>query len=173
MEIWKDIADYENLYQISNRGRVKSLPRNGTCKYEKILTPHKDSKGYYNVSLSKNGKRKIAYIHRLVAEAFIPNPENLPDVYHIDGNPANNDVTNLYWCTHQFILDQLRLVGKIKDDRGTKSPNTKLTSDDIIFIRSVYKKGDANLGLTALANQFKVSKSTISYIINNKTYITE
>lgn len=173
LEIWKDIAGYENLYQISNRGRVKSLPRNGTCSREKILTPHRDSKGSYNVSLSKNGIRKMAYIHRLVAETFIPNPNNYPDVFHIDGNLANNAVENLYWCTHQFILNQLRLVGKIKNDRGTNNPNTKLTDNDILFIRSVYVRGDSNLGLTALAKQFKVAKSTISYIVNNKTYITE
>lgn len=171
MEIWKDIADYIGLYQVSNRGRVKSLPRNGTSKYEKILTPHKDSNGYYNVSLSKSGKRKVAYVHRLVAETFLPNPDNLPDVYHIDGDPANNDITNLYWCTHQFIIDQLKLIGKLKDYSGTNSPNTKLTDDDVNFIRAVYIKGDTNLGLTALSKQFNVSKSTISYIVNNKTYI--
>ena len=173
MEIWKDISGYENLYQISNKGRVKSLPRNGTSKFEKILVPHKDSNGSYNVSLSKEGKRKIVYIHRLVAEAFLPNPDNLPEVYHIDCNPANNDVTNLYWCTQDFILNQLRLICKLGNDRGTNSVNSKLSKDDIDMIRAIYIKGDSNLGLTALARQYKVSKSTISYIVNNKTYITE
>lgn len=171
MEIWKDIADYEGLYQVSNRGRVKSLPRNGTVKAKKILTLHKDSKGSYNVSLSKNGKRKIAYVHRLVAEAFLPNPDNLPQVFHIDGNPANNDVANLYWCTQEFIREQLYWTGKLKNYRGTASKNSKLSNDDIIMIRAIYKKGDNALGVTSLAKQYRVSKSTISYIVNNKTYI--
>lgn len=171
MEIWKDIAGYEGLYQVSNRGRVKSLPRNGTSKSEKLLNLHKDSKGSYNVSLSKNGKRKIAYVHRLVAEAFLPNPDNLPQVFHIDGNPANNDVNNLYWCTQEFIREQLYWTGKLKNYKGTASKNSKLSNDDIIMIRAIYKKGDKALGVTSLAKQYQVSKSTISYIVNNKTYI--
>lgn len=165
MEIWKDIADYEGLYQVSNRGRVKSLPRNGTVKVEKILTLHKDSKGSYNVSLSKNGKRKIAYVHRLVAEAFIPNPNKLPLVWHIDGNTLNNNAENLIWCTQQFIMEQLRLTLKI-----TKDNNRRLTDNDIEMIRAIYKRGDKALGITSLAKQYQVSKSTISYIVNNITY---
>ena len=165
MEIWKDIADYEGLYQVSNRGRVKSLPRNGTSKSEKLLNLHKDSKGSYNVSLSKNGKRKIAYVHRLVAEAFLPNPYNLPQVWHIDGNSENNEVDNLIWCTQEFIMNQLRLTLKSKPNN-----NKKLSDDDIEMIRAIYKKGDSIFGVTALAKQYQVSKSTISYIVNNITY---
>lgn len=166
MEIWKDIAGYEKLYQVSNRGRVKSLPRNGTGAKEKILTLHKDSKGVYNVSLSKNGERKIAYVHRLVAEAFLPNPFNLPQVWHIDGNSENNEVDNLIWCTQEFIMNQLRLTLKVKPNA-----NKKLSDDDIDMIRTIYKKGDSVFGVTALAKQYQVSKSTISYIVNNVTYV--
>ena len=171
MESWKDIADYEGLYQVSNRGRVKSLPRNGTSSKEKILTLHKDSKGSYNVSLSKGGKRKIAYVHRLVAEVFLPNPNNYPLVFHIDGNQLNNDVTNLYWCTQEFIREQLYWTGKLKNNKGISNKNSKLSNDDIKMIRAICKKGDKALGVTSLAKQYQVAKSTISYIVNNKTYI--
>lgn len=106
-EIWKDIKDYEGLYQVSNFGRVKSLRRyvaRGTNKYwvnEKILKP-RYTKGHYYTSLHKNKKSKNYYIHRLVAEAFIPNPDNLPCINHKDENTANNNVNNLEWCTHKY-----------------------------------------------------------------------
>lgn len=105
-EEWKDIPGYEGLYQISNLGRVKSLARKVKTKNgnyqgynEKILKTRK--KGYCIVSLCKDRKIKGMQVHRLVAEAFIPNPENKPYVDHIDTNPQNNNVNNLRWCTQK------------------------------------------------------------------------
>lgn len=99
------------LYQVSNLGRVKSLSRvvtqwnrfqNITYSIpEKILTPIL-SNNYYNVGLSKDGKVKTIRVHRLVAEAFIPNPRNLPQVNHKDENKLNNEADNLEWCTAQY-----------------------------------------------------------------------
>lgn len=97
-ELWKDIKDYEGLYQISNLGRVKSL-RFGK---EKILKYGKSGKGYFFVNLCKNGEYKSYIVHRLIAKAFIPNPENLPEVNHKDENKQNNCVENLEWCTHKY-----------------------------------------------------------------------
>lgn len=94
-EIWKDIPNYEGMYQISNLGNVKSIYKNGNTK---ILTGG-IKKGYRQVILVKNKKRKYASVHRLVAETFIPNPNNLPQVNHKDGNKSNNNVDNLEWCT--------------------------------------------------------------------------
>lgn len=107
-EIWKNIEGYPN-YQISSIGRVKSLERNivkgrgGLYKIEeKILKGGKDGKGYLFVHLYKNRKQKNYYIHRLVASAFLDNPNNLLEVNHKDEDKTNNQLTNLEWCTSQY-----------------------------------------------------------------------
>lgn len=103
-EIFIDIKDYEGLYQISNLGRVKSLPKSdGNGNRERILVPEKDMRKntqYERVTLSKEGKTKRFLVHRLVATTFIPNVENKPYINHIDNNGLNNSVDNLEWCTH-------------------------------------------------------------------------
>lgn len=101
-EIWKDIEGYEGLYQVSNYGNVKSMERTIYKRKCKTImkTPSLSGKGYLKTSLCKNGKIKYAFIHRLVAQAFIPNPENKPTVDHIDRNKLNNNVNNLRWATY-------------------------------------------------------------------------
>ena len=99
-EVWKPIKDYEGLYEISNLGRVKSLNYKRTGK-EKILKNTENSKGYLIVCLTKNEKRKQFKIHRLVAEAFIPNPEDKPCIDHINTIKNDNRVENLRWVTNE------------------------------------------------------------------------
>ena len=99
-EVWKDIQGYEGKYQVSNLGNVKSVNYHRTKK-ERILTPHKIS-GYLIVKLYKNGIQKNFLIHRLVSQAFIENPENLPEVNHIDENKLNNRVDNLEFCDRKY-----------------------------------------------------------------------
>lgn len=96
-EIWKDVKGYEGLYQVSNTGQVFSI------RSKKFLKQGHTGwgEGYAFVALCKNGMRKNKNVHRLVAEAFIPNPENKPEVNHIDHNPHNNNANNLEWVTHQ------------------------------------------------------------------------
>lgn len=97
-EIWKDIPGYEGLYQVSNLGRVKSLNYNHTGK-PKILKQTKNKNGYYGLGLWKNGEGVYKRVNRLVAETFIPNPLNLPQVNHKNLDRTDNRVDNLEWIT--------------------------------------------------------------------------
>lgn len=108
-EIWKDIPDYEGLYQVSSFGRVRSLDRTVLTKNGKnlkmkgkILSAHPDAHGYPKVTLSKNNIQTTRKVHRLVAELFIPNPTGLPEVNHIDECKTNNHYLNLEWCDDYY-----------------------------------------------------------------------
>lgn len=112
-EVWKDIEGYEGYYQVSNLGRVKSLERLTTYTNsnavtrkqpvkEKILSQRMDRHGYQRVSLKKDRKRKLCLVHRLVAQAFIENPDSLPLVNHKDENRSNCNAMNLEWCTSKY-----------------------------------------------------------------------
>ena len=107
-EIWKDIEGFEGLYQVSNFGRVKCLEHKCPGRYglrtvkEHLMVQVRGSKGYSYVSLSNMDRGRTFTVHRLVAKAFIPNPDNLPCVNHKDENKANNNVNNLEWCTSLY-----------------------------------------------------------------------
>lgn len=131
-EIWKPIKGYEGLYEVSNLGRVKSLDRfvNASIKNQKqvlkqgkILKPYKDIRGYLKVSLSKENKRTIKFVHRLVSEAFIPNINNLSQVNHIDGNKVNNHIENLEWCSCKENINHAWAIGLINRKRCYKNEN--------------------------------------------------
>lgn len=119
-EIWKPIEGYEGLYEVSNLGRVKSfaIP---AMKQGKILKPNKKSNGYMRIILCKNGVHKFVYIHRLVAEAFVPNPENKPCVNHIDNERANNHADNLEWCTQKENVRHAAKQGRLCKENGIKA----------------------------------------------------
>lgn len=97
-EVWKTIPYYSGAYQVSNLGRVKS----SKGKKEKVLKPHTNSSGYLQVGLSKSGKPKFVLIHRLVAQVFLPNPNNLPQINHKNEIKDDNRVKNLEWCAPKY-----------------------------------------------------------------------
>ena len=120
-EIWKDVKNYEGLYEVSNLGRVKSLNYNRTRK-EKILKSGYVC-GYCKVVLWKYGKKKMYTVHRLVAEHFIPNPDNKPCIDHIDGNRSNNRVENLRWCTYKENSNNPITLQRMSEaQKGEKHP---------------------------------------------------
>ena len=121
VEIWKDIPEYKGKYQVSNFGRVKSLQRWSGTKYynrEYILNNYVNKKnGYVYVYLTKNNKSKNIRIHKLVAQAFIPNNNNYNQINHKDGNKLNNCVNNLEWCNASYnIQDMYKRLGKYDND---------------------------------------------------------
>ena len=142
-EIWKDIEGYEGLYQISNMGRVKSVERMKWCGKgyyktpERILKARKTKNGYLLVNLWKDGKIKSYYIHRLVAQAFLDNPDNLPEVNHIDQDKTNNKVENLEFCDRSYnvnygtrnrkVAEKLR--GRKQSEESNKKRAEKLTNN--------------------------------------------
>lgn len=125
-EVWKDIDEYKGLYQVSNWGRIKSVERilkDGRSWKEKILKTSKNNRGYLTVGLWKNGKCKSYLVHRLVAEAFLNNPDNLPIINHKDQNPSNNNVDNLEWCNQKYNVN----YGTAIQRKAEKQINGKLS----------------------------------------------
>lgn len=112
-EIWKDMKRFENLYQISNTGKIRSLTHNIILKPSIIAYRKGKNKDGYKVV---NIKGKIYYIHRLVAEEFIANPNRLPQINHIDGNKLNNNIENLEWCTNSENMLHAYRIGLIKQN---------------------------------------------------------
>lgn len=181
-EEWRDIAGYEDIYQVSNLGRVKSLARMVKAKKtknrgdsfrtakERILSNHADPKGYVKVKISKNVSTFTAKLHRLVAVAFLENPLGLRDVNHIDGIKANNRVENLEWCTHSYNILHAFATGlkRAAPLRGEKSRFAKLTTDQVLKIRALYAAG----GITQdqLAFQFGVTQTAIGCIVRRKVW---
>lgn len=125
--MWKTIKGYEGLYEISDKGEVRSFDRVLPCGHNsshirkgKILTPCGNGKGYLQIYLIKDGKAKKFYIHRLVAEAFIDNPNNYPIINHKDENRSNNEASNLEWCNHLYNSNYGHCRQKISDSHNKK-----------------------------------------------------
>lgn len=160
-EEWKDIVGYEGLYQVSTLGRVKSNPRNGTSNTEHFLTIKVyPNCRYARVVLSKNNRTKSFSVHRLVAEAFIPNPDNLPQVNHRDMNTSNNTVENLEWCDAIYNNN----YGQART-RAAKS-----CQKAIIGFDGIHKLGTYFTSTTDAATYFGVSKGAICGALKGYKY---
>ena len=129
MEEWRDIEGYEGLYRVSNLGRVKSLRDNHGNYREKILSLKPNKQGYVEIVLYKNKEKEYFLVHRLVAEAFIPNPNNLPEVNHkIDDfeHRSDNRVENLEWCTRDYNCNYGSRNKKVSESKkGNKHPRAR------------------------------------------------
>lgn len=174
-ETWKSIKGFDGLYEVSNTGRVRTLKHRIVRNNGRVLDipqreikGSKDTKGYYQVELKKEGKRNIKFVHRLVAETFIENNENKQQVNHKDGNKENNDVSNLEWVTckeniHHAWKNQLN-----KPCVGENHGNHKLTDDAVGYIKEHYKPRDKEYGARALARKFNVSPYPVMQVVHGK-----
>lgn len=157
----KWIEGYEGLYKVSDKGDVISYKR---YKEGKPMSPKKDKEGYLEVGLrDKDYKRKFFRVHRLVAKAFISNPDNLPEINHKDRVTSNNEVTNLEWCDKSYN-NKHRLV----DFKGEKQSQSKLTNEEVLIIYELAWEG--NLTQKEIAKLFKVSRGAISGIKYGATW---
>jgi NUMOD4 motif len=170
-EIWKDIIGYENLYQISSLGRIKSLHYNHT-NLECILKGVKSNKGYLLITLynkNNNKKYKAYLIHRLVTIHFIPNPENKPDVNHKFGIKDDNRASELEWATQSENEKHAHKFG-LKNFNGERHWS-KLTQIEVDEIREKYSTG--NYLQKKLAKEYNVLPQHISRIVNFKRWVLQ
>jgi hypothetical protein len=168
MEIWKSIKNYESSYEVSSEGRVRSLDRmsqngSGAIMINGKLLTISNSGRYSSISLSKDSKTKTFKVHRLVAEAFIPNPDNKPEVNHKKQPKTNNCVSNLEWNTKaenaKHAYDSGLLV------TGEKNYNSILTESQVLAIRRLHRM-NPNVSKLKISRKLNVSNSLIHNIIN-------
>ena len=171
MEIWKDIPGVEGKYQISSLGRVKSVARSVTSSTgrvsfvkECIRSLHVNHKGYLKVNLRYS--IKDAFVHRLVAIAFIDNPDGKQFVNHKDGNKQNNRVENLEWASAQENSTHAVSTGLMKH-KGDGNPMSKLTEEKVKQIKRLHFMGSKIKDLSSI---FNVSWAAVYYIVNNKRW---
>jgi len=171
-EIWKDVIDYEGRYMVSNLGNVKSTFKYSDNKMnrrlnkinvrEKNIYIGKNNNGYAIVILRKNGKKLRKSIHRLVAEAFIPQQENKNIVNHIDGNKNNNNVNNLEWCNkRENMIHAMEYLGVNRE--GELNPNAKYTNKQVDELIDLYKKGNS---VYYCYKKLNINRSSAYRIIN-------
>lgn len=159
-EEWRPLLNFEGRYEVSNLGRIKSLKRN------KIIKTHISPQGYMCASLRYIGEKKTRTIriHRAIAQAFIPNPNNYPIINHKDGNKLNNSIDNLEWCTCQHNIRHSF------DNRLQKPSGRLLVGDDYVKIRAMYLNGYRYSEMVE-ALSGKVAKATIYWALKRNSYL--
>ena len=161
-EVWKDIAGFEGLYQVSNLGNVKRLISERVFA-ERLIGRTIDRYGYVKRVLSKNGKNSYFTEHRLVAISFIDNPDDKATVNHINGIKTDNRVENLEWCTNKENTHHSIAIG-LQDQKGIKHHKCKLTEEQVLEIRKI---GFSQTRMS-LSKKYGVSRTNILGIIRGK-----
>lgn len=172
-EEWRDVVGFEGFYKVSNLGRVRSVERvqNGRKKNGYIIRPSHDACGYEMLELRNGTFKKRLSVHRIVAKAFIPNPDNLPQVNHIDEVRDHNSADNLEWCTIEYNQNYGNRRARISESStGERNARHILTEKDVIEIRETYIPGDREFGVRPLSEKYGVSYVTITKIIGRKIW---
>lgn len=164
--MWKDIINYEGLYQINEEGQIKNLATN------KILKNRIGKRGYCEVMLYKNKSTKQFKVHRLIAETFIPNPNDYPCVNHKDENKLNNNINNLEWCTHKYNVNYgTRTQRMVQTQRQIKKGKSVLCYDKNMNLICIYRT--ISEGARAVNGKpSNISKCCQDNIYRNKKYRT-
>lgn len=163
VEEFRPVVGYENYYLVSSHGNVKSI-RMGLHRVMKQA----NTKGYKAINLKVKGKAIMKKVHRLVAEAFIPNPNDYPLINHLDSDKTNNKVSNLEWSTSKLNTAHGIKFGNIKIS-GEDSPNTDLTNDDVMEIRRLFS--ESCISINELGIKYNKKIGTIQNIVNNKSWL--
>lgn len=173
-EEWRWVDGFETRYEVSNLGRVRSwfTCRNTLRKQPRVLKPWITNVGYPVVGLSAPEVKERFLVHRLVAQAFVPNPKEKPHVNHKDSNRANANADNLEWVTRSENQKHACKFGYLRPPtlRGEQSPNSKLTDDKVREIRRVYRFGSKDANQRVLANRYGVDQQVIWAIVTRKTW---
>ncbi|MBV4357712.1 NUMOD4 motif-containing HNH endonuclease [Pinibacter aurantiacus] len=165
-EIWRDVTGFEKYYQISNKGNVQSLDRivytnkgNARLVKGKLLTSRINNFGYLSVRLSYKGITRTLFMHRLIAQEFIDNPENKPFVNHIDGNKTNNSIENLEWVSHSENISHAYRSGLLNNNRGANHHESRI-------VVSVHT-GQAFYTIKEAANNAQMNYNTFRNLLNS------
>lgn len=159
---------YDVDYFVRDDGKIFSTKNIGRGKYHQELTQHLRYDGYPIVTLGTNKKRVQRTVHRIIAETFIPNPLNLPEVDHIDNDKTNNRVENLRWISSFDNKSRIPFEARSKCRTGSKNGNSKLDEEKVKDIRRLYNTGEYSI--TQLSKIYSCGWTTISHIIKNETW---
>ena len=151
---------YSEKYEVSTDGHIRN------AKTKRVLREFQGKDRYLRTQF--DGKTRL--IHRTIAQVFIPNPQNLPEVNHKDGNKTNHTVDNLEWCTRNENLRHAYAHG-LRTSKGISNARCKLTSDDVSYIKEHYIRGDKEYGAKALSAKFGVAHQTICAVVSGQNWI--
>ena len=170
-EIWKDVIGYEKWYEVSDLGRVRRVRAASGTRAGKLLKPSMSKHGYCTVNLSKNGRRHLYFIHKLVQGSFVGSVPDGQEINHIDGDKTNNRLDNLeYISRSEHMRNSIDVLGKYNHQRalGEASGNSRMTANDVRTIRKKYEAG--NTTQRELASEYGCSQTCIGHIVRQKTW---